>query len=47
MRRLFKRGNKTHGEGLTAGEEGKGLESDMRKGVGEGNDGGKGDGIVR
>ncbi|KAL9069980.1 MAG: hypothetical protein Q9161_005153 [Pseudevernia consocians] len=46
-RRLFKKGSQAHGEGLTAGEERKGLESDMKHRVGEGNDDGKGDGIVR
>lgn len=47
LRRLFKKGSQAHREGLTASEERKGVERDMKNGVSQGNDGGMGDGIVR
>lgn len=47
LKRFFKKGGRAQGEGLIAGEERKGPEGDVENGAGEGNDGGKGDGIVR
>ncbi|KAF6235275.1 hypothetical protein HO173_006469 [Letharia columbiana] len=47
LRRLFKKGSKTYGQGLTAGEETKTWEDSMKKGVGKRSGGGKGDEVVR